>query len=337
MKKDTLLISPDVYKDIIKPNTIDLNNSFSDELDIKHGRFFKYKRGDSINNRLALATIVSKIYNRDIKEILVLNSGVASATLISISDEFNKIYYLQNTYPEMIDAYNLKGKAIELTDLNKISKNDIICLESCSIPYCIDNKEYIKNLVEKAHSIGAYVLVDNSCYTGLVFNPFEYNVDFVIESLSKCSCGYNTSMLGVLMTNEKTKDKFSKMKDISKIFSFYPHPIDCYFTILGLQTLRLRLNKIKDTTEKICKYLKQENINYYSITETGIILIESIKSIQKIETIKKVKLFQKADTFGVNFSVITGFENTNFFRLSIGLEEAEDLIEALSEIIDDFR
>lgn len=337
MKKDTLLVTPDIYKDIVKPNTINLNNSFSSDFDIQHGRFLKYKRGDSVDNRLALAIVLSKIYNKNSNEILIVNSGVAPATLISISEEFNKIFYLKDTYPEMIDAYNLKNKAIELTDLNEISENDIICLESCSIPYCIDNRNYIIDLVKKAHSINAYVLVDNSCYTGLVFNPFDYGVDFVVESLSKVSCGYNNSMLGILITNENTKDKFSKLKDISKVFSFYPHPIDCYLTILGLQTLSLRLNRIKNTTEKICSYLTKEKINHYSIFETGIIMIEPTKNLNKIETVKKAKLFQKADTFGVNFSIITSFGDTKFFRLSIGLEDSNDLIEALSEIIDDFR
>jgi cystathionine beta-lyase/cystathionine gamma-synthase len=235
----------------------------------------------------------------------------------------------------MIDAYNINNKAKLLQDYKNISENDLVCIESCNLPYCNDNKQVIKKLVQICHSINAYILVDNTYYTSYLFNPFLFNVDIVIESLSKYNNGYNSSLLGTMLIADSIKNKFSKIRKLSTILGFYPHPIDCYLTTIGLQTLPVRLNQIKKTTEIICAYLLEENININAIVETGIIMIKPKKIDYSL--LKKIKIFQIADTFGVNFSVITVFNKEKLYRLSIGLEDSDDLILALSEIINELR
>jgi cystathionine beta-lyase/cystathionine gamma-synthase len=92
-------------------------------------------------------------------------------------------------------------------------------------------------LVNYAHQRGAYVFVDNSCTTSYIWNPLTIGVDLCGESLAKNANGYNTSLLGSLIINpscqlnEKLKNE---LLDSSRFLGFYPHPFDCYLTMLGL-------------------------------------------------------------------------------------------------------
>jgi cystathionine beta-lyase len=132
-------------------------------------------------------------------------------------------------------------------------------------------------LVNYAHQKGAYVFVDNSCVTGYWWNPLSVGVDFCVESLARTTNGYNNSLLGFLIINSMSTINIelkNKLLDSIRYFGFYPHPIDCYLTILGLQTLSLRLDQIYKTTNKICEYLSANNVVFNAIKEGGLIFIK---------------------------------------------------------------
>ena len=52
------------------------------------------------------------------------------------------------------------------------------------------------------------------------------------------------------------------------------------------------------------------------------------------EIIDEIKVFQHVDSFGVSFTTLTYFKDEEILRLSIGLEDQEDLITSLTEVID---
>ena len=54
MKKDTILVTPEVYNNILNPNTITLNNSFIKKENLLTHSQLKYKRGNSTENYLIL-------------------------------------------------------------------------------------------------------------------------------------------------------------------------------------------------------------------------------------------------------------------------------------------
>lgn len=333
MKKDTILVSPDVYSEFIKPNTIDLNNSHSTILEVEEGRGFTYKRDHEVNNRIALTKVLSEAYGRDIETTLITNSGISIATLLASTDYFNKIFYYKSTYPEMIHAFNFLGKAQEFTKMSDVHQNDLVCIESCRIPDGIDQQELIEVLTEQIHERGAYICVDNSCYNFYNYNPFKVGADIVIESLSKLCCGYNTSLLGVILIADHLKEMFSEVRNNCRFYGFHPHPVDCYLTLLGAQTLPLRLEKIQSNTNKIVDYLKANDISY-RVNKLGGVIFVKLKDVNNRETfIKDLKVFQKGDSFGTNFSLFSCFDKDYKIRLVIGLEDPEDLIDALSKVI----
>ena len=249
---------------------------------------------------------------------------------------FNKIWYYENTYPEMIEAYNVNNNAYPLINFDDISENDLVCIETHKLPSWDSNFLIINTLESFIHSKNAYLLVDNSFITGYTYNPLiESKADFCIESLSKSACGYNTSLLGTLIGKDTNNIRkiIGKCKDLKRVLGFYPHPIDCYLTQLGLETLSLRLNKIKETTTYITTKLKNINVKYNTILEAGLIFIPFVHTFE-LKNITNIPIFQFGDTFGVNFSLITYWPLHNCLRISIGLENKDDLLDSLLTIKD---
>lgn len=331
LHKDTILVTPDVYKKIQAPNCINLNNSFSLE---NTKESIGYKRGEYNPNNQTLKEIIGVYHGFNNENVIISSSGICLATIISVSKQFNKIWYYQKTYPEMKDAYNSLGNAFELTSFKDVNENDLICIETHQIPDCIDNREIIPEILQYAHSKKAFVLIDNS-HLSMNYNPFEhFDVDFVLLSLSKHSIGFNNSLVGALICNEKekVKEKFVIMRDIKSRLGFHVHPLDCYFTLLGLQTLCLRIEKIKQNEEFFSRFLDDNHILYNVVKGAGIFFIKVDETFDTNE-LYKINLYNVADTFGVNFSVFKHWDKFGAIRISLGIENKEDLVKAFEPIV----
>lgn len=331
LHKNTILVNPSIYKDIEKANCIDLNNSFSKE---NIEKCIGYKRGEYNKNTQCLKEVIGVFHGFNNENVIVTSSGVCLATMISISNQFNNIWYYKETYPEMKDAYNALGKAHELSNFEDISENDIVCIETHCIPECIDNRDIIAGIVEYTHSKKAFVLVDNS-HLSMNYNPFEdFDIDFVLISMSKHSIGFNNSLVGALICkdNAVVKEKFAKIRAIKGRLGFQIHPLDCYFCLLGLQTLPLRMEKVKENEVYFKNFLQLNKIRYNCINGAGIFFIYTDENFDPDE-LYKIKLFTIADTFGVNFSVFKHWEKFGYIRVSLGIEDKEDIINAFKTLI----
>lgn len=331
MHKDTILVTPDVYKKIQAPNCINLNNSLSLE---NTKESIGYKRGEYNPNNQVLKEIIGKYHGFNNENVIISSSGICIATIISVSKQFSKIWYYQKTYPEMKDAYNSIGNAFELKSFKDINENDLVCIETHQIPDCIDNREVIAEILQYAHSKKAFVLIDNS-HLSMDYNPFDqFDVDFVLISLSKHTIGFNNSLVGALICNEKEKikEKFVSMREVKSRLGFHIHPLDCYFTLLGIQTLHLRMEKVKQNEEFFSKFLDDNFISYKVVKNAGVFFIKVNKDFN-IDKLYEIELFNVADTFGVNFSIFKYWNEFNTIRISLGIENKEDLIEAFKPMI----
>lgn len=331
----TKLCSPSIYKKIISPNTLNLNNSFrdtfKDEMPI-------YKRGNFHVNNVMLQRILGSLYGIDTEQfpghVALTSSGVSLATIFAASQKFNRILY-DTIYPEMIESFSVFNNAFKFESISQIEKGDLVCIESYQLPECIDNKNKIKMISEYAHYKNAYVLVDNSCLTGVNWNPFSADADFCIESLAKNTCGFNNSLVGLLAVNPHRcidNDISIKLLDSIRFFGFYPNPIDCYLISLGIQTLPMRLERIKNTTKLISNELnKFDDIKFNSAPELGLIFIEH--NGVSVDKFNQMKIIQSAGVFGVNYTIIDIMEKINYIRISVGLESFDDLIDDIMMLV----
>ena len=225
----------------------------------------------------------------------------------------------------------------------------------------------IKEIANLAHSIGALLYVDNTFLTPYYQNPLELGADIVLHSGTKYLGGHNDALAGFLVA--KTKELAEKALFYSKTIGGQLAPFDSFLIERGIKTLPIRMDRISDNAYKLAKWLKtnnkikkvyyaglEDNPGYEIVKKQAIgfggmisIEVESPELAKKI--LKEVKIFQYAESLGGVESLITypmlqthadvpkeerekrGI-NDRFLRISVGIENIDDLINDLKAILE---
>lgn len=225
----------------------------------------------------------------------------------------------------------------------------------------------IAAVAEIAHSAGALLIVDNTFLSPYFQRPLELGADIVVHSGTKYLCGHNDTLAGFLVV--KKKEISEKLRCHAKTVGACLAPFDCFLLERGIKTLAVRLDKQAANAEKIANWLRQrpevKKVYYigfpdhpgYAVTKrqcTGFggmlsMEVDSPETARKI--LRSVKLFQYAESLGGVDSLVTypmcqthadvpederlrrGI-NDRFLRFSIGIENADDLIEDLHQALE---
>ena len=225
----------------------------------------------------------------------------------------------------------------------------------------------IATVAEIAHSAGALLIVDNTFLSPYFQRPLELGADIVVHSGTKYLCGHNDTLAGFLIV--KKKESSEKLRYHAKTVGACLAPFDCFLLERGIKTLAVRLDKQAANAEKIANWLRQrpevKKVYYigfpdhpgYAVTKrqcTGFggmlsMEVDSPETARKI--LRSVKLFQYAESLGGVDSLVTypmcqthadvpederlrrGI-NDRFLRFSIGIENADDLIEDLRQALE---
>lgn len=225
----------------------------------------------------------------------------------------------------------------------------------------------IKAIANLAHSIGALLFVDNTFLTPYYQNPLLLGADVVLHSGTKYLGGHNDTLAGFLVV--KNKELANKVLFYSKTIGGGLAPFDSFLIERGIKTLPIRMDRISDNAYKIATWLKNnKKINkvYYAGLEEskgyeiikkqasgfgGMISIEVESASLARKILKEVKVFQYAESLGGVESLITypmlqthsdvpkeerearGI-NDRFLRISVGIENVEDLINDLKSVLE---
>ena len=215
----------------------------------------------------------------------------AGDKIISIGGLFGGTYSLFN---ETLKRFNIETSFFDVDELENI-KNDItnntkiIFLESVGNPNM--RLPDIKAIAKIANDAGVALIVDNTI-TPLSILPLKLGADMVVYSTTKIITG-NSSALGgcvVFRAINEGEDKFksSRYKDLSKFinkaksmalipiakkralrdFGMSANAFASYQTMLGLETLPIRLPRVINSVEIIAKELSNNglNVNHPSLT-----------------------------------------------------------------------
>lgn len=199
---------------------------------------------------------------------------------------------------------------------------------------------------------GILVIVDNTLATPYYQNPLDLGADIVIHSVSKYINGHGDVVMGAVCVND---DKlFERLAFIQRMAGAIPGPQDCWLVSRGLKTLGIRMDRITKTAQEVVKFLtlhpRVAKVNYPGFS--GVISISLIEDTEQeaLRICNATKVFQFAVSLGGCSSLITHCASTNnaimdretrhkigvtdsLLRLSIGLEEPEELIEDLNKAL----
>jgi cystathionine gamma-synthase len=222
----------------------------------------------------------------------------------------------------------------------------------------------IASLAEVAHSAGARLVVDNTFATPYLQNPLELGADLVVHSTTKYLGGHSDVVGGAVVTNEgELRDQLFFLRNAS---GAVPGPFDAWLTLRGIKTLAVRMERHCDNAEVVAQALaahpKVERVYYPGLAEHpghetaakqmrrfgGMISFTHADGERAaLDVSARTKLFILAESLGGIESLIehpgkmthasvagsTLQVPSNLLRLSVGIEDARDLVNDLREAL----
>ncbi|WP_026534460.1 cystathionine gamma-synthase [Arthrobacter sp. H14] len=222
----------------------------------------------------------------------------------------------------------------------------------------------IAALAEKAHSIGAWLVVDNTFASPYLQTPLALGADVVVHSTTKYIGGHSDVVGGAVVMNDD--DIAEKVGFIQFAVGAVSAPMDAWLTTRGLKTLGVRMDRHSANAQQIAEWLlKQdavENVYYPGLPEHPghELAARQMKSFGGMISVtfkggeaaaRKVaeatRVFTLAESLGgieslmnypseMTHASVKGTELAvpeNLLRLSVGIEDVEDQIADLDQAI----
>ena len=297
--------------------------------------------------------------------IKMLNPG---DEVISTNDLYGGSYRIFKT---IFEKYGIKFHFVNMQDTAEVEalvndKTRIIWVETPTNPMM--NIVDIEEMSKISKKCGAWLCVDNTFATPYLQTPLDLGADIVMHSVTKYLGGHSDVVMGALVTSD---DEIAKeMYRIQNSSGAVTGPMDSFLVLRGIKTLHLRVQRHCENGEKIANFLKNhskiDNV-YWPGFEShpnhdvakkqmrgfgGMIsfTLKGNKLEDALEIVKKVHLFALAESLGGVESLI-GHPATmthasipkeireqsgvvdSLVRLSVGIEDADDLIQDLEKAL----
>lgn len=297
--------------------------------------------------------------------IKMLNPG---DEVISTNDLYGGSYRIFTT---IFAKYGIKFRFVDMLDMANIrgvinQNTKLIWVETPTNPMM--NIIDIEAVVAIVKPLRILVAVDNTFATPYLQNPLDLGADIVMHSATKYLGGHSDVVMGALVVKDEVLAK--EMYRIQNSSGAITAPMDSFLVLRGIKTLHIRMQRHCENGEKIARFLKAhrkvENV-YWPGFEShtnhdvakkqmrgfGGMISFSLKG-NNLEDAKKVvsstHLFSLAESLGGVESLI-GHPATmthaaipkaereksgivdSLIRLSVGIEDADDLIEDLENAL----
>ena len=222
----------------------------------------------------------------------------------------------------------------------------------------------IQAVSDTAHRYGAIVAVDNTFMSPYLQRPIEHGADVVVHSATKYIGGHSNTVAGLIVT--KTKELYDRYQFLQNAAGGILGPFDSFMLLTGLKTLGVRMDRHEENAKRIFSYLKGnpavKKIYYAGDPETkgyeiqkkqadgfgGMISFVMDEAYDHKKFVKALKLITLGESLGGVESLICHPVSMThaaidkeirdrvgiverMLRLSVGIEDAEDLIEDLAQ------
>jgi cystathionine beta-lyase/cystathionine gamma-synthase len=275
-------------------------------------------------------------------------------------------------FSKVFEKFGIRFIYTDTTDESKLkqaisSKTKLIWLETPTNP--LMNVTDIAAVSKLAKNVGAWLCVDNTFASPYLQNPLDLGADIVMHSSTKYLGGHSDVIQGALIMNDPSLRE--QLYFIQKSCGAVPGPMDCFLVLRGIKTLHLRMEQHCINGEKIAHWLRNHSkvgkVYWPGFTDHpgyaiaskqmrgfgGMISFtlkdESTEAAMKL--LSSTKLFSLAESLGGVESLINhpasmthasipreeriknGLSDS-LIRLSVGIEDADDLITDLQQAIE---
>jgi len=288
--------------------------------------------------------------------------------VVSMSDVYGGTYRYFNT---VLTTYGIKTDFVDARDLSVLekaitAKTKLVWLETPTNPTLklVD----IKGAADIVHKHpGILMVVDNTFMSSYFQRPLSLGADLVLHSVTKYLNGHADVVMGVIAGNDE--DLHNRLKYLQNSIGPVPSPFDCFLANRGLKTLHVRMRQHEINAIAVAEFLEsnprveeaiypglkshpQHELAKRQCTGFGGMVSFRIKGNMENSSafLKAVKLFTLAESLGsveslcelpsVMTHAALGAEQRakigvtdTLIRLSVGIEDADDLIEDLDQAL----
>ncbi len=229
----------------------------------------------------------------------------------------------------------------------------------------------IAAIAQLAHEHQARLAVDNTFASPYLQQPLTLGADIVVHSTTKYLGGHSDVIGGALVVNDEAL--YQELKFLQNAVGAVPSPMDCFLVLRGIKTLAVRMRQHCDNALQLARRLAAhpevrqiaypglESSPYHALASRqmrafgGMISLELQGGVERnIRFTTQTKLFALAESLGGVESLIglptvmthaaipsaqrlqAGLPDA-LVRLSVGLEDIEDLIEDVERAIEASR
>jgi cystathionine beta-lyase/cystathionine gamma-synthase len=273
-------------------------------------------------------------------------------------------------FTKVFQRFGINFRFVDTTDHEAVreafqSNTKLVWIETPSNPLL--HITDIKRAAELAHEKGAKLAIDNTFATPALQRPIELGADLVVHSTTKYLGGHSDVVGGAVVCKEKAD--FDKLKFLQNAVGAIPGPMDCFLVLRGTKTLPVRMAAHCANAAKIAEYVAGHSqvtkVHYPGLASHpghalakrqmsgfgGMISFELKGTFKRaVKLLTSVELFSLAESLGGVESLIghpasmthasipkeereaAGLTD-GLIRLSVGLEDADDLIGDLEQAI----
>ena len=297
----------------------------------------------------------------------VINMLKSGDHVVSANDLYGGTYRI---FTKLFTNYGLTFDFVDSTDLRNITNaiktnTKVLWLETPSNPLLKITDLKSALAIAKKHKLVS--VVDNTFATPYLQSPLNFGADIVLHSTTKYLGGHSDILGGSLITNNK--GLYERLKFFQNAVGAVPGPMDCFLTLRGTKTLALRMERHCENALAIAKFLsrhpKVKKVYYpglkshpgHAIAKKqmkgfgGMVSFEVKGDLRKTKkVVASTKLFALAESLGCVRSLVNhpptmthasvpadvrkkvGI-NDNLIRLSIGIENIDDLIADIKQAL----
>ncbi len=274
-------------------------------------------------------------------------------------------------FSQLAERGLLQVKFIDQSDINlfqqtiKQCQPKIVWVESPSNPLLrVVDIQDISKILKQSNTL---LVVDNTFLTPIFQTPFKLGADIVIHSTTKYINGHSDVVGGIVVAKSETLHQ--TMQEWANTLGLSGSPFDSYMTLRGLRTLKLRMKAHEKTAHALARVLSEhpsvEKVYYPGLSSHpshaiakkqqsgfgGMLSFEIKGGLREVKKFfKRIEYFSLAESLGGFESLVchpytmthaplssedkkkAGISE-NLIRISVGIEEQEDLIKSIQVAI----
>lgn len=288
--------------------------------------------------------------------------------VIATNDLYGGSYRLLT---KVYERFGVRSHFIDMTDPANVealinSNTRLLWIETPTNPML--NIIDIEAVCKIAQAHGILTCVDNTFASPYLQTPLDLGADIVVHSATKYLGGHSDVVLGAVIVKDEALAQ--QLRFLQNAVGAVPGPHDCFLVLRGIKTLHLRVERACKNAKKVAKFLaahpKVQHVFYPGLKDHPGYMIASRQMrfygamvsfiLQKdtvedaIKVLSGTQIFTLAESLGGVESLIghpasmthasipreerlkTGLSDS-LIRLSIGVEDFEDLIEDLEQAL----